>query len=140
MVAERSGRPLVLVVDDYQDAREMYAESLRASGFIVAEAGTGDEAVAKARELLPHAIVMDLSLPGMDGWTATRLLKLDPRTRDIPVVALTGNARADASAAAREAGCDAFLVKPCLPDDMIAAVRRVLALIGERVGTPDSNT
>lgn len=118
----------------------MYAESLGASGFVVAEAGTGDEAVAKARALLPHAIVMDLSLPGMDGWTATRLLKLDPRTREIPVVALTGNARADASASAREAGCDAFLVKPCLPDDVVAAVRRVLALIDQRVGTSDSNT
>jgi two-component system, cell cycle response regulator DivK len=126
MVAERSRVALVLVVDDYQDAREMYAESLGASGFSVAEAETGEEAVAKAFELLPDAIVMDLSLPGMDGWTATRALKADARTRDIPVIALTGNARADASVAARNAGCDAFLIKPCLPDDMVATVRRVL--------------
>ena len=112
MVAERSDLPLVLVVDDYQDAREMYAESLGASGFSVAEAETGDEAVAKAFELMPDAIVMDLSLPGMDGWTATRTLKMDARTRAIPVVVLTGNARTDAPAAAREAGCDAFLAKP----------------------------
>ncbi len=74
MVAE-APRPLVLVVDDYQDAREMYAEYLGAFGFAVAEAESGDEAVAKALELLPDAIVMDLSLPGMDGWTATRTLK-----------------------------------------------------------------
>jgi two-component system, cell cycle response regulator DivK len=126
MVAERSRRPLILVVDDYQDARDMYATSLHASGFDVIEAETGDEAVAKAIDQLPDAIVMDLSLPGMDGWTATRTLKDDQRTRRIPVVALTGNARADAPVAAREAGCDAFLVKPCLPDDMVAAVRRVL--------------
>ena len=126
MVTERSGIPLVLVVDDYQDAREMYAESLGACGFSVAEAETGDEAVAKAFELLPDAIVMDLSLPGMDGWTATRALKTDARTRAIPVVALTGNARTDAPIAAREAGCDAFLVKPCLPEDMVATVKRVL--------------
>jgi two-component system cell cycle response regulator DivK len=126
MVAERSRVPLVLVVDDYQDAREMYAESLGACGFNVAEAETGDEAVAKALQLLPDAIVMDLSLPGMDGWTATRALKSDARTSAIPVIALTGNARTDAPLAAREAGCDAFLIKPCLPDDMVAAVRRVL--------------
>ncbi len=126
MVAERSRVPLVLVVDDYQDAREMYAESLGACGFNVAEAETGDEAVAKAFQLLPDAIVMDLSLPGMDGWTATRALKNDARTSAIPVIALTGNARTDAPLAAREAGCDAFLIKPCLPDDMVAAVRRVL--------------
>lgn len=126
MVTERSRLPLVLVVDDYQDAREMHAERLGACGFSVAEAKTGDEAVAKALELLPDAIVMDLSLPGMDGWTATRAVKTDARTRSIPVVALTGNARADALIAAREAGCDAFLIKPCLPDDMVAAVRRIL--------------
>ena len=126
MVAERSRLPLVLVVDDYQDARDMYATSLTASGFAVIEAETGDEAVAKAIELLPDAILMDLSLPGMDGWTATRTLKANPRTRAIPVVALTGNARTDANTAARDAGCDAFLVKPCLPDDMVATVRRVL--------------
>jgi two-component system cell cycle response regulator DivK len=125
MVAEAL-RPLVLVVDDYQDAREMYAEYLGAFGFAVAEAESGDEAVAKALELLPDAIVMDLSLPGMDGWTATRTLKMDARTRAIPVVALTGNARTDAPAAAREAGCDAFLIKPCLPEDIVATVRRVL--------------
>jgi CheY-like chemotaxis protein len=125
MVAEAS-RPLVLVVDDYQDAREMYAEYLGAFGFAVAEAESGDEAVAKALELLPDAIVMDLSLPGMDGWTATRTLKTNIRTSAIPVIALTGNARSDASIAAREAGCDAFLSKPCLPEQMLAAVRKVM--------------
>ena len=126
MVAERSRLPLILVVDDYQDAREMYATCLNACGFGVVEAETGDEAVAMAIEFLPDAIVMDLSLPGMDGWTATRTLKQNARTRAIPVVALTGNARTDAPAAARDAGCDAFLIKPCLPDDMVAAVRKVL--------------
>ncbi len=126
MVAERLRMPLVLVVDDYQDAREMYAECLGACGFSVAEAETGDEAVAKALELLPDVILMDLSLPGMDGWTATRTLKRNTRTAGIPVVALTGHGRADAPGAAREAGCDAFLIKPCLPDDMVATVRKVM--------------
>lgn len=127
MVAEALPRPLVLVVDDYEDAREMYAECLDASGFAVAQAETGDEAVAKALALMPALIVMDLALPGMDGWSATRAIKTDARTAMIPVVALTGHARSDASTAARDAGCDAFLTKPCLPDQIVEIVRRLLA-------------
>jgi CheY-like chemotaxis protein len=119
-------RPLVLVVDDYQDAREMYAEYLAYSGFRVAEASNGIEALEKAFELLPDVILMDLSLPGMDGWAATRRLKTDERTRRIPVVALTGHALAGASESARQAGCDAFVTKPCLPDELVVQVRRML--------------
>ena len=98
--------PLILVVDDYQDAREMYAEYLQFSGFRVAEARNGNEAVAQAFSLRPDLILMDLSLPGMDGWEATRVLKADERTKHIPVVALTGHALAGASEGARKAGCD----------------------------------
>ena len=119
-------RPLVLVVDDYQDAREMYAEYLSFSGFRVVEASNGAEALQKAFELTPDVILMDLSLPGMDGWTATRSLKSDERTRRIPVVALTGHALAGASESARQAGCDAFVTKPCLPDDLVVEVRKML--------------
>ena len=121
-------QPLVLVVDDYQDAREMYAEYLVYSGFRVAEASNGVEALQKAFELLPDVILMDLSLPGMDGWAATRQLKTDERTARIPVVALTGHALAGASESARLAGCDAFVTKPCLPDDLVVEVRRMLNL------------
>ena len=119
-------QPLVLVVDDYQDAREMYAEYLSFSGFRVVEAGTGTEAVEKALALRPDVILMDLSLPGMDGWAATRQLKSDERTKSIPVVALTGHALAGASEGARLAGCDAFVTKPCLPDELVVEVRRML--------------
>jgi two-component system, cell cycle response regulator DivK len=118
--------PLILVVDDYQDAREMYAEYLQFSGFRVAEARNGNEAVAQAFSLRPDLILMDLSLPGMDGWEATRVLKSDERTRHIPVVALTGHALAGASEGARKAGCDSFVTKPCLPDDLVVEVRRML--------------
>ena len=69
---------------------------------------------------------MDLSLPGMDGWTATRHLKSDARTREIPVVALTGHALAGSSDGARQAGCDAFVTKPCLPDELVIELRRIL--------------
>jgi two-component system cell cycle response regulator DivK len=124
MTAETA--PLVLVVDDYQDAREMYAEYLSFSGFRVAEASNGLEAVEKALQLRPDVILMDLSLPGMDGWAATRRLKTDERTRTIPVVALTGHALAGASDGAKQAGCDAFVTKPCLPDELVVEVRRIL--------------
>lgn len=122
------GAPLILVVDDYDDAREMYAEYLQFCGFRVAEARNGNEALDQAFSLKPDLILMDLSLPGMDGWEATRQLKADNRTRNIPVVALTGHALAGASEGAKRAGCDSFVTKPCLPDDLVVEVRRMLSL------------
>ena len=119
-------QPLVLVVEDYQDAREMYAAYLQFSGFDVAEAGNGVEAIEKTTALLPDIVLMDLALPRMDGWEATRRLKSDPRTRHIPIVALTGHALAGHAEGAREAGCDAFVTKPCLPDALVAEIRRLL--------------
>ena len=126
--------PLILVVDDYQDAREMYAEYLQFSGFRVAEARNGNEAVAQARSLKPDLILMDLSLPGMDGWEATRVLKADDETRHIPIVALTGHALAGASEGARKAGCDSFVTKPCLPDDLVVEVKRMLNVVKQGQG------
>lgn len=120
--------PLILVVDDYDDAREMYAEYLVFCGFRVAEARNGNEALDQAFAVQPDLILMDLSLPGMDGWEATRQLKADERTKHIPVVALTGHALAGASEGAKKAGCDSFVTKPCLPDDLVVEVRRMLSL------------
>lgn len=120
-------KPLILVVDDYADAREMYAEYLEFSGFRTAQAKNGVEALEQAFELTPDVILMDLSLPVMDGWEATRRLKKDSRTRSIPVVALTGHALEGHSESARDAGCDAFLAKPCLPDELVEHVKQILA-------------
>jgi two-component system, cell cycle response regulator DivK len=119
--------PLVLVVDDFQDNREMFAEYLAFSGFRVAEAATGREALDRAFELIPDLILMDLSLPEIDGWEATRYLKSDPRTKGIPIVALTGHTLAGHSREAKDAGCDAFLTKPCLPDALVLEIRRLLS-------------
>jgi two-component system, cell cycle response regulator DivK len=121
-----SERPLVLVVEDYQDAREMYAAYLSFSGYRVAEATNGVEAIEKTIELMPDIILMDLALPRMDGWEATRRLKLDERTRHIPIVALTGHALAGFAEGARQAGCDSFVTKPCLPDALVAEIQRML--------------
>jgi CheY-like chemotaxis protein len=117
----------VLIVDDFEDNRAMYAEFLRYSGFEVVEASNGLEAIEKAKAHLPHIVVMDLSLPVLDGWEATRRLKGDPTTSHIPIVALTGHALEGHSQGARDAGCDGFLAKPCLPETLLETVEQMLA-------------
>lgn len=126
MGMDANKKPLVLVVDDFADNREMYSEYLSYSGYDVIEAKNGKEAIEAAQAKAPDIIIMDLSLPVMDGWEATRRLKADTRTHDIPVVALTGHALAGHSQGAREAGCDSFLAKPCLPDQLVAEIKRML--------------
>jgi two-component system cell cycle response regulator DivK len=125
-MTEAAKKALVLVVDDFTDNREMYSEYLAYCGFDVIEAKNGKEAIEAAQEKQPDIIIMDLSLPVMDGWEATRRLKADERTRKIPVVALTGHALAGHSQGAKEAGCDSFLAKPCLPDQLVAEIKRML--------------
>jgi two-component system cell cycle response regulator DivK len=126
-MSKKPVRPRVLLVDDYPDAREMYSEYLQFSGFDVVEATNGMEALQSAIDRSPDIILMDLSLPVMDGWEATRRLKADERTASIPVVALTGHALAGISEGAKQAGCDAFVTKPCLPEDLVKEIRRILA-------------
>ena len=127
MTNAEADQALVLVVEDYQDAREMYAAYLQFSGYRVAEATNGVEAIEKTIELMPDIILMDLALPKMDGWEATRRLKSDERTKHIPIVALTGHALAGHAEGARQAGCDSFVTKPCLPDALVAEIRKMLA-------------
>lgn len=118
--------PLVLVVDDYADGRAMYAAWLEVSGFRVAEAATATEALALAEAEPPAAILMDLSLPGLDGLEATRRLKAHPRTAAVPVLAMTGHVEARVSEAARAAGCDDFIVKPSPAEAVVSAVARLI--------------
>jgi two-component system cell cycle response regulator DivK len=123
-VEPRISRPCVLLVDDVLAVRKAYCASLQRSGFDVVEAADGVEALLRVREAVPDIIVMDLSLPLMDGWEATRHLKADRRTAGIPIVALTG--RTSAGIAATHAGCDAFLTKPCPLADLVKEIRKVL--------------
>lgn len=118
--------PLVLVVDDVEHGREIFAEYMEFRGFRVATAADGMEALEKAFDLRPDIILMDLSLPVLDGWEATRRLKQDERTRDIPVIALTAHALVSAHERAMEAGCSSVVTKPCLPRDLETEVRRQL--------------
>jgi two-component system cell cycle response regulator DivK len=124
--AATSDAPLVLVVDDFEDNRAMYVEYLQFQGFRVVEAVNGEEAVARATELLPTVIIMDLSLPVMDGWEATRRIKSSAKTKHIKVVALTGHAEPAHAKRALDAGCDDFVAKPCLPENLLAKVREHL--------------
>lgn len=124
--------PLVLVVDDVAHGREIFAEYLEFRGFRVATAADGLEALDKAFELLPDIILMDLSLPQLDGWEATKRLKGDDRTKTIPIIALTAHALASAHDKAMAAGCDSVVTKPCIPRDLEAEVRRQLAARSER--------
>ena len=120
-------RPLVLVVEDQEELRRLYVEQLEMSGFDVIEAANGADAITHTSEQTPDVVLMDLSLPILDGWEATRRLKADIKTAHIPVVALTAHDGSGELQRATRAGCDWFVPKPCPPDALIAEVRRVLA-------------
>ncbi|HLU25335.1 MAG TPA: response regulator [Longimicrobiales bacterium] len=119
-------RKTVLLVEDNDDNRHVYALILRHAGYRVVEARTGDEAVSLARSELPDLILMDISIPAMDGLQATSLLKAEGRTAEIPVVALTAHALAMHRRRAREVGCDGYLTKPCEPRTVVAEVARFI--------------
>jgi CheY-like chemotaxis protein len=121
-----SSAPLILIVEDFDDAREMYRDYLEFSGFRVETARDGRDGIEKARTLLPDLILMDLSLPVVDGWEATRLLKSDPETKHMLIIALSAHALATEGERARSAGCDGFIAKPCLPPDLVAEIGRYL--------------
>jgi two-component system, cell cycle response regulator DivK len=100
----------------------MYAALLGFAGFRVVKAGDGETAVSSAHDDHPEVILMDLDMPGTDGWTAIERLKSDPATAAIPILAASGHSLPHHIARALEAGCKAFLVKPCLPEDLLLAV------------------
>jgi CheY-like chemotaxis protein len=120
--------PLILLVDDVEDNREIYAQHLRFHGFRIDEAENGQTAISRAIAYRPAVIVMDLSMPRMDGLEACRRLKSDAATRDIPIIVLTGHAYAGNREEALAAGCDVFLIKPCLPDALQAEIERRLGI------------
>jgi CheY-like chemotaxis protein len=120
-------RPLILIVEDQHELRQLYVQELALSGFDVIEAANGADAIAHTTSHVPDVVLMDLSLPILDGWEATRRLKSDDRTAHIPVVALTAHDGSGELQRATRAGCDWFVPKPCPPDALVTEVRRVLA-------------
>jgi CheY-like chemotaxis protein len=121
-------RPLILVVDDAADARLMYTTYLKHHGFPVIEATDGEEAVRQAQEHMPALVLMDLGLPRVDGWEATRRIKTDERTRQIHVLAISGHAVPESVQRAKDAGVDAFFKKPCLPPTVLEKIREMLQI------------
>jgi CheY-like chemotaxis protein len=114
--------PRILIVDDFEDSREMYRYVLTEQGFQVDSAADGREGLDKALNFTPDVILMDLSLPDIDGWEVTRRLKHAKETSHIPVVILTAYDLPPKPLA----GCDGVLIKPCRPDKMIAEIQRLL--------------
>jgi CheY-like chemotaxis protein len=127
--------PPILLVEDNADNRMIYGTILRHFGHEVVEAETGEDGVRLARELLPGLVLMDVAMPGIDGWEATRILKADPSTARIPVLALTAHAMAEDRKRAEEAGCDAYLAKPVEPRRVVQEVERLLARAAAADGT-----
>ncbi len=116
----------MLLVDDVEEARDMYAEFFVHAGLRVAHATDGEHALLKVLSMLPDAVVMDLAMPVLDGWEATRQIKSHAKTKHIPVIALTGHATPSELRRASAAGADAVLTKPCTPDALLAVVNRLL--------------
>jgi two-component system, cell cycle response regulator DivK len=114
----------VLLVEDNDDNAAIYTLILEHHGFRVRRASDGGTAVRLAPALLPDLILMDISLPVLSGWDATRQIKADPRAGGIPVVALTAHCMPEDRARASQVGCDAFLAKPCEPKAVLEVVRR----------------
>ena len=115
---------LLLLVEDNEDNRIIYATVLRHLGYQVIEAQDGVQAIALARSEHPALILMDISIPELDGWEATRILREDPSTRSIPIIALTAHALSDDRERAAEVGFNSYLAKPIEPRAVVAEVRR----------------
>jgi CheY-like chemotaxis protein len=116
----------ILLVEDNEMNRDMLSRRLVRRGYEVAIAVDGEQGVAMARSEAPALILMDMSLPGLDGWEATRRLKADPATRHIPVIALTAHAGRDDQMRAAEAGCVDYITKPLERDALLGAVKKHL--------------
>jgi two-component system, cell cycle response regulator DivK len=118
--------PAILVVDDDEDSRRILMYGLGGAGYRVFFAENGAAAVELCRVVLPNLVIMDLAMPEMDGYAATRVLKADERTRDVPVIAWSARVFSADAGDLLSAGFDDVLPKPSLPSDVIQAVRRLI--------------
>ena len=126
MASNGSNGKRVLLVEDNEDNRIVYSTILRHFGYHVSEALNGEEGIAKARAERPDLILMDISISIIDGWEATQVLKHDPATSSIPIIALTAHALTSDRERAEEIGCDGYLAKPVEPRRVLEEVQRHL--------------
>jgi len=117
----------LLLVEDNEMNRDMLSRRLKKRGYEVVIAVDGQEGLEMVKTETPDLILMDMSLPVIDGWEATRRIKADPETRDIPVIALTAHAMAADREKALDAGCDAYETKPVELPSLLEAIEKLLA-------------
>ena len=128
----------ILVVEDNPLNLELVTDLLEAAGFVVCPAHTAEEAFRAARDLSPDLVLMDLSLPGLDGLAATQALRADPATRRLPIIALTAHAMKGDEALALRAGCDGYLAKPIDTRTFTAKVTSFIAAADSRHPEPQA--
>ena len=116
----------ILVVEDQEDNRQILRDLLASAGYEMSEAGDGEEALTAVSKNRPDLILMDIQLPIMDGYEATRRIKSDPKTHAIPIIVVTSYALSGDETKAREAGCDAYVTKPYSPRALLAKIKEFL--------------
>jgi len=116
----------ILLVEDQEDARRIIRDLLSANGYALLEAKTGEGGLKVAQAERPDLILMDIQLPGMDGYEVTRLIKADPALRHIPIIAVTSYALSGDDQRAAAAGCDGYVAKPFSPRVLMARIRELL--------------
>jgi two-component system phosphate regulon response regulator PhoB/two-component system alkaline phosphatase synthesis response regulator PhoP len=128
--SEHDGRehPIVLLADDNEDTRDVYGVILRHYGYQVEEAENGNDAVAMTRQLHPNLVLMDIGMPGLDGWQASRVLKSDPETKAIPLVAFSARIDSTADLGGRRT-FDGYILKPVSPTELVRRVRSYCELL-----------
>ena len=124
----------VLLVEDNEDNRIVYATMLKHYGYRVVETANGEDVVEIAREENPDLVLMDISLPGIDGWTATQRLRDEEETSHIPVVAVTAHALPEDRAKAEAVDCNGYLTKPCEPRRLLEEVQRIIGEASDNGG------
>jgi DNA-binding response OmpR family regulator len=133
-----AGKQLMLVDDD-KHSREGYQLYLSGKGFRVHTFDGGADALAFAQSSSPDLVVLDLGLPDLDGWEVARRLKSDAHTKDIPIIAFSGRSMQHEQVSALRAGCDLYLTKPCAPDRLLGAIRKLLGLAAQIADRVDTN-
>jgi two-component system cell cycle response regulator DivK len=121
----------ILVVEDQEDNRQILRDLLRSADYEMIEAENGEEALTSVAKRRPDLILMDIQLPILDGYEATRRIKADPALRSIPIIAVTSYALSGDEAKARAAGCDDYVTKPYSPRQLLAKLREYLAQAAE---------
>jgi two-component system cell cycle response regulator DivK len=116
----------VLAIEDHEDNRRILRDLLASVGYELIEAATGEEGIALAGSQVPDLILMDIQLPGLDGYETTRRIRANPALRGVPIIAVTSYALSGDDVKALAAGCDAYVTKPFSPRELLAKIRELL--------------